>query len=66
MKKTIPLALAFILGSVLILRYFVPILEPVEAYALASVAADLKIAEVVDVPHMLVSMKIAKEIFGGE
>jgi hypothetical protein len=33
MKKTIPLALAFILGTVLIIRYFVPKLEPVEAYA---------------------------------
>lgn len=35
----------------------------VNAYALASLAADLKIAEVVDVPHMLVAMHIPKSIF---
>jgi acetamidase/formamidase len=35
-----------------------------EAYALASLAADLKISETVDVPHVLVSMHIPKEIFG--
>lgn len=34
-----------------------------DAYALASVAADLKISEVVDVPHVLVSMHIRKDIF---
>ena len=34
-----------------------------EAYALASLAGDLKIAEVVDVPHMLVAMHIPKGIF---
>lgn len=34
-----------------------------DAYALASLAADLKIAEVVDVPHMLVTMHISKDIF---
>ena len=36
-----------------------------EAYALASLAGDLKIAEVVDVPHMLVAMHIPKAIFSG-
>lgn len=34
-----------------------------DAYALASLAADLKISEVVDVPHVLVSMHIPKSIF---
>jgi acetamidase/formamidase len=34
-----------------------------DAYALASLAADLRIAEVVDVPHMLVTMHIPKAIF---
>ncbi|MBD3616634.1 MAG: acetamidase/formamidase family protein [Gracilimonas sp.] len=34
-----------------------------DAYALCSLAGDLKIAEVVDVPHMLVSMHIPKNIF---
>jgi len=34
-----------------------------EAYVLASVAADLKIAEVVDMPHVLVTMHISKAIF---
>ncbi len=38
-------------------------LRRVDAYALASLAADLKIAEVVDVPHMLVTMHIPKSIF---
>jgi acetamidase/formamidase len=33
-----------------------------DAYALCSLAGDLKIAEVVDVPHMLVSMHIPKEV----
>jgi len=33
-----------------------------EAYVLASLAADLKIAEVVDVPHMLVTMRISKYV----
>ncbi len=37
-----------------------------DAYALTSLAADLKIAEVVDVPHMLVSMHIPKSIFVDE
>lgn len=34
-----------------------------DAYALVSLAGDLKIAEVVDVPHMLVAMHISKAIF---
>ena len=33
-----------------------------DAYALCSLAGDLKIAEVVDVPHMLVSMHMPKEV----
>lgn len=37
-----------------------------DAYALCSLAGDLKIAEVVDVPHMLVSMHIPKAIFIAE
>jgi len=35
-----------------------------EAYALCSLVGDLKIAEVVDVPNMLVAMHISKEILG--
>jgi acetamidase/formamidase len=34
-----------------------------DAYALASLAGDLKINEVVDVPHVLVSMHMPKGIF---
>jgi acetamidase/formamidase len=34
-----------------------------EAYMLCSLAGDLKIAEVVDLPHMLVTMHLPKEIF---
>ncbi len=34
-----------------------------EAYALASLAGDLKISEVVDMPHVLVSMHMPKSIF---
>lgn len=34
-----------------------------DAYALCSLAGDLHIAEVVDVPHMLVSMHISKSLF---
>jgi acetamidase/formamidase len=41
-------------------------LTPTEAYMLASLAGDLKISEVVDVPHVLVSMHIPKSIFGGQ
>lgn len=35
-----------------------------EAYLLCSLAGDLKIAEVVDVPHVLVAMHISKEVLG--
>jgi acetamidase/formamidase len=35
-----------------------------DAYVLASLAADFKISEVVDVPHVLVSMHVPKRIFG--
>lgn len=41
-------------------------LERIEAYALASLAGHLKIAEVVDVPHMLVTMRIDKMVLGIE
>ena len=34
-----------------------------EAYMLCSLIGDLKIAEVVDLPHMLVSMHIPKSVF---
>ena len=39
-------------------------LSRVDAYMLASLAGDLKIAEVVDVPHVLVTMHIAKATLG--
>lgn len=39
-------------------------LTPEEAYILCSIAGDLKISEVVDVPHMLVSMHMPKEVLG--
>ena len=35
-----------------------------DAYLLCSLAGDLKISEVVDVPHVLVSMHMPKSIFG--
>jgi acetamidase/formamidase len=35
-----------------------------EAYALCSLAGDLKIAETVDLPHMLVTMHMSKEVLG--
>ncbi len=35
-----------------------------EAYILCSLAGDLKISEVVDVPHVLVSMHMSKEVLG--
>lgn len=38
-------------------------LERTDAYVLASLAGDLHIAEVVDVPHMLVTMHISKNLF---
>ena len=34
-----------------------------DAYMLCSLIGDLKIAEVVDVPHMLVTMHIPKDVF---
>lgn len=37
-----------------------------EAYMLCSLVGDLKIAEVVDVPHMLVTMHIPKHVFRGK
>lgn len=52
-------------------RYMIDYLQEVhgmnrqEAYALSSLAGDLKIAEVVDVPHMLVSMHISKDVLPG-
>lgn len=39
-------------------------LNRTDAYALASLAADLKISEVVDVPHVLVAMRIPKRVLG--
>jgi acetamidase/formamidase len=38
-------------------------MKPNEAYVLCSLAGDLHIAEVVDVPHMLVSVHMPKAIF---
>lgn len=38
-------------------------LERSDAYMLCSLACDLKIAEVVDVPHMLVAMHLRKDVF---
>ena len=35
-----------------------------DAYMLCSLAGDLKIAEVVDVPHMLVTMHMSKDVLG--
>ena len=35
-----------------------------EADALCSLAGDLKIAETVDAPHMLVTMHMSKEVLG--
>lgn len=39
-------------------------LSGTDAYVLASIAANLKIAEVVDLPHVLVSMRISKQVLG--
>lgn len=39
-------------------------IERTEGYVLCSLAGDLHIAEVVDVPHMLVTMHMQKSIFG--
>ena len=38
-------------------------LDRADAYVLCSLAGDLKIAETVDVPHMLVAMHMPKSIF---
>ena len=35
-----------------------------EAYVLCSLAGDLKIGAVVDVPHMFVAMHMSKEVLG--
>jgi acetamidase/formamidase len=39
-------------------------LSETEAYALCSLAGDLKIAETVDTPHMLVTMHMSKDVLG--
>lgn len=39
--------------------------EGTEAYVLASTAANLKVAEVVDVPHMLVTMQLSRSVIPG-
>ncbi|MBO3116757.1 acetamidase/formamidase family protein [Winogradskyella sp. DF17] len=39
-------------------------LSEMEAYALCSLAGNLKIAETVDLPHMLVTMHMSKEVLG--
>jgi acetamidase/formamidase len=39
-------------------------LDRTEAYVLSSLAGDLKISEVVDVPHVLVSMHMPKDVIG--
>jgi acetamidase/formamidase len=39
-------------------------LGQVEAYTLCSLAGDLKIAEVVDMPHFFVTMHISKDVLG--
>ncbi len=39
-------------------------MDRTEAYVLCSLTADLKIAEVVDAPHMLVSVHIPKKVLG--
>lgn len=36
-----------------------------EAYALTSLAGEMAVAEVVDVPHMLVKVRMPKSVFGG-
>jgi len=38
-------------------------MTPEEAYVLCSLVGDLKIAEVVDVPHVLVAMHLPKDVF---
>ncbi len=39
-------------------------MSPVEAYMLTSVAADLRISEIVDVPNMVVSLTLPRVLFG--
>lgn len=39
-------------------------LDRTEAYVLCSLAGDLKVSEVVDVPHVLVSMHMPKSVLG--
>ena len=39
-------------------------MDRTDAYVLCSLAGDLKISETVDVPHMLVSMHMPKEVIG--
>jgi acetamidase/formamidase len=36
-----------------------------ESYALTSLAGEMEVAEVVDVPHMLVKVRMPKSLFGG-
>lgn len=40
-------------------------LDPVDAYLLASVAADLHVSEIVDLPNVVVSMHLALEVLEG-
>jgi acetamidase/formamidase len=40
-------------------------MDRMEAYVLCSLAGDLKISEVVDMPHVLVSMHMPKDLLGG-
>ena len=40
-------------------------LDPVDAYLLCSVAADLKISEIVDQPNWVVSLHLERDILGG-
>ena len=53
-------------ATVAMIDYLVEVhgLERIEAYALASLAGHLKISEVVDVPNMLVTMRIDKAVLG--
>ncbi len=41
-------------------------MTPVEAYMLTSVAVDMKVSQVVDVPNWIVTAYLPKEIFPGE
>lgn len=40
-------------------------LDPVDAYLLASVAADMHVSEIVDLPNVVVSMHLAIDLLGG-